>query len=145
MANVDAVKSKVQEFLVSNLNNVGLTKDGFTIRNGSAQIFVSVRQWGDKDTLVKFEVPVLFDVPRSPELYEYIAFHASDWVFGTIGLNASDEDPGKVVITLEHSLQGDYLDEPELMEAVRLLAQIGDKIDDELKSQFGGTRFHEDD
>ncbi|GAA3028664.1 hypothetical protein GCM10010528_07930 [Gordonia defluvii] len=145
MANLDAVKVKVQQMLSTNLNNVQLTKNGgFNVRHGSSRVFVEVEEWAEKYTLVKVEVPVLFDVPRSPELYEYIAFHAGQFVFGTLFLRADDEDAREVSVVLEHNVLGDYLDEPELMEAVLMLAYVADQIDDELKARFGGERFHED-
>ncbi|HNP56464.1 MAG TPA: hypothetical protein PK331_04715 [Gordonia sp. (in: high G+C Gram-positive bacteria)] len=144
MANVDAVKNKIQQILVGNLNNVTLTKQGgFSVRNGSARVFVDVSEWRETHTLVKIEIPVLFDVRRSPELYERIAFLAGQYVFGTIYLRAV-EDPTMVMVALEHNLLGDYLDEAELVETVLLLANVADDVDDELKAEFGGERFHEE-
>ena len=49
-----------------------------------------------------------------------------------------------VMVALEHNLLGDYLDEAELVETVLLLANVADDVDDELKAEFGGERFHEE-
>ncbi|MFT4200854.1 T3SS (YopN, CesT) and YbjN peptide-binding chaperone 1 [Gordonia sp. (in: high G+C Gram-positive bacteria)] len=145
MGNTEAVQGKVQQILAANLQDkVQLTKDGgFTIRNGSSRLFIEVQEWKDK-TLVSLRVPVLFEVPRSPELNEYVAYHSDSFVFGTLALHKAGDDE-KTTVSLKHNLLGDFLDEEELMSAVYGLAFVADDVDDELKATFGGLRFHEDD
>ena len=143
MGNVDQVRAKVQQILTENFSSVVIDSDGdFSLRRGSAQVFVRVwAREGSEPTFVAVTVPLLLEVKPSPELFEFVAIHADDYVFGH--LNASRRDDS-IDIFLSHTLLGDYLDEAELDSAVGVLLGVADKLDDELKAQFGGRRFHED-
>jgi hypothetical protein len=92
-------------------------------------------------TVVNLWIPLLLEVKETPEVFEHIALHADDYIFGH--LNAHRTDDG-LTILLNHSLLGDYLDEDELMRAAVLMVSVADDLDDELKTQFGGRRFHQD-
>ncbi|GAA4758929.1 T3SS (YopN, CesT) and YbjN peptide-binding chaperone 1 [Gordonia alkaliphila] len=144
MSNLDATKMKVQRILAENLNGVELTEAGFTVRNGTTRAFItcSERDNGNR-TYVRVQVPLLMQVRPSPELFEYIAFHAAEYMFGTVHLMQPADD-GTSILMFEHTLLGDYLDEEELLSVVFGLAQVGDEIDEELQAKFGGKRFHED-
>jgi hypothetical protein len=138
-----AVRGKIQQYLTQNFNNVTIDKDGdYSLRHGSSRIFV--RAWTKEDvdwTVVNLEVPLLFEVKETPAVFEYIALHADDYIFGH--LNARRADSG-VMVYLSHSLLGDYLDEAELVQATGAMISVADNLDDELKLQFGGKRFHEE-
>lgn len=140
---VEAVRRKVQRYLTQNFSDVTIDRDGdFSLRNGSSRIFI--RTWTREEvdwTVVNLEVPLLLDVKETPEVFEYIALHADDYIFGH--LNAIRTDDG-LRIFLNHGLLGDYLDEEELARAVGAMLGVADEIDDELKAQFGGRRFYED-
>lgn len=140
---VAATRAKVQQYLTQNFNNVNIDKDGdFSLRNGSARIIVRVWTRDDVEwTIVGLWVPLLTEVKETPELFEHIALHADDYIFGH--LNAYRREDG-IMISLNHNLLGDYLDEDELARAVGGMAGVADDIDDELRAQFGGKRFHED-
>ena len=75
-------------------------------------------------------------------MFEYVALHADDYIFGH--LNAVRGDDG-LLICLSHALLGDYLDEDELVRAVGAMLATADRMDDELKTQFGGNKLYEDD
>lgn len=140
-ADVLAVKDRVLRYLVDFLGGVQVDRDGdFTLRNGSAQVFVSVRAFGEASTAVRIFAPINYDVPASPELFHYVATRGS-YVFGH--LRCSERD-GTVAVTLGHTLLGEFLDPEELRVALFFVASFGDRLDDEIKSQFGGRRFHED-
>jgi len=136
-------RSKVQQYLTRNFSSVNIDEDGdFSLRNGSARIFVRVVVREGVDwTHVSLWAPVLRGVKETPAVFEYVALHADDYVFGH--LHAIRFDDG-IAIGLSHNLLGDYLDEDELGRAVGGMLGVADEIDDELKTQFGGTRFHED-
>lgn len=137
------VREKVQKIVSSNFDRVELDKDGdLTFRHHSARIFV--RCWTPADDgpiYINLMSPLLLQVKASPELFEHLALHADDKIFGH--LHAKQFDDG-VTVFISHSLLGDYLDEEELTRACIAVLVSADELDDDLKSQFGGIRFHED-
>ena len=138
-----SLRAKVQQYLTQNFNNVNIDRDGdFSLRHGSARIFVRPVTRESVDwTWVNLWVPVLLEIKEIPALFEYVALHADDFIFGHLHAVRFDEG---ITIGLRHVLLGDYLDEEELLHAVGGLLNSADNLDDELKAQFGGKRFHED-
>ena len=141
--NLLVVQSKVQKILSNEFNHVEIDKDGdFTFRHESARVFVRV--WTPADdgpVYITVTCPLLFNVKPTPELFKYIALHADDYVFGH--LSASETEDG-IMVTLAHSLLGDYLDQDELVRGCAGVLFSGNEIDDDLKARFGGTLFHEE-
>lgn len=140
---VAAARGKVQQYLTNNFGDVNIDKDGdFSLPHGSTRIFVRTQTADDAEfTWITLDVPMLRDVKETPQVFEYVALHADQYVFGH--LNAARTDDG-LMIFLSHTLLGDYLDEQELLHAVGAMLGTADKLDDDLKTQFGGTRFRED-
>ena len=140
---VVATRAKVQQYLTQNFSDVNIDSDGdYSLRLGSTRIFVMVRTRDEIDfTTVTLEVPLLRHVKETPAVFEYIALHGDDYLFGRFAAKRSDEG---LVILFSHVLLGDYLDEEELGMAVGGMLSVADKLDDELEKQFGGDRFHED-
>ena len=140
---VAAVRTKVQQYLTQNFSNINVDKDGdFSLRHGSTRLFVKTRTRDTAEfTWVTLEVPLLFEVAETPAVFEHVALHADDYIFGH--LNAYRGDKG-LIIYFTHSLLGDYLDEEELVKAVGLMLNVADDLDNELKEKFGGTVFHEE-
>ncbi len=85
--------------------------------------------------------PILFGVTPTPELFEYIATNADNWMFGHL---SAFRDEGTITIFMTHTLLGDYLDPEELRSAAFGIGFSANDLDDELQSRFGGTRSHED-
>lgn len=143
MADVAAVKDKVQRLLADEFGTIQVTKDGaFTLRSGSARLFVFVDSaFNDRHVIILANSLVNSDVPRSPELFEYVATN-NNYIFGK--LSASPQDDGTVDIYFGQSILGDSLDPEELHSLVYAVGGTIDDIDDEIQSRFGGTRFHED-
>ena len=147
MSEMLAVKDKVERYLLDlGIRPEVMDGGGWTFRNGSARIFVRLRERqlkGDSTSaLVDVFAPVLLDVKPSPELWEYVAKNTDNWIFGH--LSAEPTDDGTVTLILSHRLLGDYLDPEELKTAVGGIAVSADEVDDELRQRFGGRRFHED-
>lgn len=140
---VAATRGKVQQYLTHNFTNVNVDKDSdYSLRHGSARIFVRTRTNDNANfTWVSLDIPVLLGVKETPEVFEFVALHADEYVFGH--LNAVRTDDG-LMICLSHSLLGEYLDEEELVRAVGAMLGTAEQLDDELQTQFGGKRFHED-
>jgi len=147
MSSVLNVKDKVQRYLLDLGVRPEVTDDGgWTFRNGSARTFVRVREQERSDessrTLVDISAPVLFGASPTPELWEYVALNADNWIFGHLW--AAKDDEGTVTLILSHRLLGDFLDPEELKSAVAGLAISAEEVDDELAQRFGGRCFHED-
>ena len=138
-----ATRTKVQQILTQNFTDVIIDKDNdFTLRNGSSRIFVRTWTRDDVDwTIVGLWIPLLTEVKETPELFEHLALHADDYIFGH--LNATRRDGG-IMISLNHNLLGEYLDSDELTRSVGGMLGVADELDDELRNQFGGKRFHEE-
>jgi hypothetical protein len=143
MADIERVKAKVQEILSQEFSGVTLERSGeFSLRYGSSRAFVRV--WshdGGDATFVAINIPLLFDVKETPELFQHVALHADDYVFGHLSLYRSDAGDLRVFFT--HTLLGDYLDSEELSHALGGMLGTADRLDDELQQQYGGTKFHE--
>ncbi len=143
MASVAETKDRVQRFLTQ-LGQVTIDDKGrYSMRNGSARIFVEVSELGDQ-TWVSLVCPLLLQVPTSPALYEYVALHADDYKYGTLSLGLNPENSGEAMILFTYGMLGTTLDPDELKLAVALLADTADDLDNQLQDKFGGRPFHDD-
>lgn len=105
----------------------------------SVRIYVKVNTRDDLDwTWVSLEVPLLYDVSTTPEVFDYLALHADDYTFGH--LTAHRTDAG-LVIFFSHTLLGEALDAPELVRAVGMMLFAADQLGQSLAEQFGATGF----
>jgi hypothetical protein len=118
--------------------------DEIHFRWGSVHVFLKCRPYGEEDTLVSINVPLLHHVPATPELFRHVAMHADDWYFGHLSATRYDGDDAHVKLWLSHTLLGDYLDVEELKSALAAVANTADGLDEDLKASFGGERHHED-
>lgn len=140
---VAAALARVQQYLTQNFGSVNIDANGsYSMRHGSSRIFVRVQTQDEIDwTLVSLSIPLLLRVKETPAVFEYVSLHADDYIFGHLSVTRTDEG---LVLFLNHSLLGDYLDEEELCRAVAFMLGSADNLDDELEAQFGGDRYHED-
>lgn len=142
MPSVDQVKNKVLRILASKLQ-VKTDEDGdVIIRYESTVGVVSVREFGDDDgirVIVQVRAIVLWDVKRTPALYEWVATEGTNYLIGHVRCFES-QNSGNTNLWLEHNLVGDNLDENELMSAVGFVLNQADELDDELQAKFGGRR-----
>lgn len=143
MPTVSQTRTSVRRYL-STMGPVETGDDGvFSLRNGSARVFVSVEDFADGDTWVRISCPVLGGVVPTPALFEYVALNSANYRYGCLTVERDKDEA--VTIVLVHGVLGTYLDPEELRIAVAMLADSADVIDDQLKARFGGMRFHEED
>ena len=114
--------------------------------DSSTQVSISVADWGpNKDgeprSLVNISSPILWSVPPTPQLFEWIAREGGRYYFGHVQAADDVRDQGKVFLSMNHTLLGDYLDEEELAAAMYAVLNTADQLDDELKNRFGGKRW----
>ena len=147
MADVDQTMFKVQRILTGPMGlRIQLAGNSITVTftDVSTRINVSVTDWGtnkdgDPCSLVQLSAPILWEVDPSPALFEFIA--RQSYYFGHITAHDDSSAPGKLFLLMSHTLLGDYLDEEELSSALYAILGTADKLDDELKGQFGGKRL----
>lgn len=134
MASVEEVRNRIIEVLNEAEVSYGTKGDRIYIRQGSAAVFIKVESWLNDHTVVELVCPVLKNLERSAALLEKLDQLNKGLFFG----KAYTHDNG---VWLAHNLLGDHLDPEELLAALGLLARVADRIDDELKGEFGGQRF----
>jgi hypothetical protein len=141
-------RDKAQHILTDIFSDVRVDKDGdFAIPWESTIVWVRSREWtlknDEKRLLLYIMSLILRDVDPTPDLFEYVATHSDDWVFGHLSV-VKDDDTGKCAIFMTHHLLGDYLDTEELRAAILAICFSADELDDQMKERFGGERFFDE-
>lgn len=140
------LRDQVQRILSEGVGSLEVGPEGvLTFRHQSTRVFVNCREQdldeGRTRSLVFITAPILIGVPPTPDLFEYVATNADNWMFGHLSAHPSDS---AIDILMTHTLLGDYLDAEELRTAAFGIALTANDLDDELQQRFGGTRAHED-
>ena len=139
-ADSDRVYNKIRDMLLEQGLRITLIDGGFQVPFDSTAVNINVLAQESR-TLVQLYVPLLRQLPPSPQLFEYVATEGQAYFFGHCRY-IRDIDGGLLVF--EHTLLGDYLDADELHSAVAALASTGNDLDDDLQKRFGGKRFVDD-
>lgn len=136
-----ALFAQIEQFLTADFESPLKVNDHeYQITAGSSVCRVSVAESSSGRPLIFVLAFILGDVPASADLYEYVALHADDWVFGHL-CAARDDASGTLVLSLRHTLLGESLDRVELVEAVKALSATANELDDSLRRRFGGVRW----
>ena len=141
MATVSQVQKKVQSILSTELGSVKVDADGvIRIDYESTFVRISVEKYGDneEETVVEITGVLSFETPATPKLYKWINDKNGLLKFGTI--YHLDGAKGGTLVLLQYSILGDFLDPEELLNAVRVVVLIANKLDDEVIEEFGGKR-----
>jgi hypothetical protein len=149
VASVDQTMMKVQRILTGPLNlKIQLHGNTITVsfNDVSTRVNLSVDDWGknndgDPSSLVRLWCPILWEVDPAPALFEWIAREGGNYFFGHVTAQDDNSAPGKLFLSMSHTLLGDYLDEGELSSAMYAMLGTADRLDDELKGKFGGKRL----
>lgn len=133
---VEDVQKRIEEILGASGYPFTIEEGRVRVDRGSSAVFIEARHWQERYTMVELLSPVLAEVELSEalltrlnELNEKLYFGKGYWRHN--------------VVWLAHNLLGDRLDSEELIASVGLMAVAADRLDDELKKQFGGRRFKE--
>ena len=139
------LRNKVQAILTDKLEVVRVDNDGdFIIPFEKVTVLVRCLPFGsDGETYLQMYAPVLADVPATPELFEYVALHSDDFIFGHLSAT-KDGEKNTASLWFSHSLLGDYLDSEELHSALRGIIVSGGRLTDELHGVFGGRKPREE-
>jgi len=144
MPTVDQVYANVHQFLNNHGTGVVIMEDkSVVLRQGSALCIIDVHEWNYEvegcNTIVSIDAAVVSGVKRSPALYEWIALNNEEYYFGHLVVRKTNEKE-LVDVWIVHNLLGDFLDEAEIVGAVRALLFTADQLDDEVMHTFGGKR-----
>jgi hypothetical protein len=141
-------REKIRKWLTEELGPVETLPDGsLSFRWGSAQVFIDVETLSDEledETVVRVVAPLLFNVPPSPELYEWVARAMNNYRFGAFVVVDDEEAPGNLRLLHTVALLGTKIDLEEFKMAWIASASTADDVDDELQAKFGGEKFYDD-
>ncbi len=142
MAASDAVKtlrSTIEKYLKESFGSyLKDDRNNYILQAGSARVFIIPVDWIKEQTIVRVVSVVNRGAQITGELTKFLAYENIKVVFGKFSL-----DPDRQAILFEHILLGDFLNRKELEVAVKSVAYIADKYDDEIKAQFGGKKYGE--
>jgi hypothetical protein len=119
------------------LEKLQVMDDGtIPVRMGSSSFFL--RLLGLEDPTLQVYSPVLTEVKKTPELLERL----NEINAGSTFVRAFWVDDQVMIAT---ELVADTLDKQELSNAIDVVSDMADAIDDELQKAFGGTTTFKDD
>lgn len=141
-ADPDVLRVKVQRIVADRLGTVEVDKDGdVTFAQGSTRVWIRVIAQEER-SVVKVFAPIVTGVKATPELFRWLALASGRYLFGSIDVVEKDD-------TLDtffyHCLLGDFLDPEELHTAIGAVVLTADELDDELREEFGGKRWTDED
>lgn len=148
MATTQHVKDKLMRILPIHYA-IRMDNDGdIYIERDSTLCWVMVREWGqqnpdrDDNVLIKVEAPVLWDVKRSPEVYQWVATEGQYYSFGrAICYKGKADDLTNLYFSC--TILGDNVDEAEIISVINAVLDSANKLDDELLPKFGGRLTRE--
>jgi hypothetical protein len=149
MATVDQTMLKIQRLLTGPMGlRIQLVGDAIrvTFTDSSSAVHLRVVDWGktkdgEPQTLVRISAPILYNVKPSNELYQYLLREAPEKWFGKYIILDDQDNPGMVVVSVVHTLLGDFLDEGELGAGMYGVLYAADEQDDIMQKRFGGKRW----
>ncbi len=140
------VQSRVLHLLSKHMTTHVDSDGDIVVQSGSAVCFIRCASFGSRgitlaglNVVVKIGAPILWDVARTPELYEWVATEGQAFVIGHVVCYRSQEAENTNLF-LEYALFGDNLDEPEIVHAVGITLSMANGLDDQLQPRFGGRK-----
>src|SRR5262245_53702902 len=138
-AKISDVRDRVSTIMSELVGGLQLNPGGdLSFTYETVTVYVNVRPFGDESTVVNVFSFTNAGLGPSTELYEFIARHSGDFVFGHLAILDQDGSEDEIVLVFRQTLLGDYLDAEELAAAVAAVAATADDIDDQVKERFGG-------
>lgn len=148
METIDEARAVVLKMLTEGMKvPVQIRDDGglmVTAKGHSTAAFFHFREQSFEGTaptqsFVRIAAPLVRNVPESPELYKWIAHNGSGFHLGAIEIFYDRE--GLLFLIYQHTLLVDYLTLDELDTAMWAVLATANKMDEWLKSTFGGKRW----
>jgi hypothetical protein len=146
MPTVEQVRNKVLRMMAKEFKITTTDDETILLWYGSVACSVNVEEFmkdsEGQNTIIKVAAPILWDVKRTPAVYEWVATTGQSFMIGNVACRTAKE-PGNTNLFFLHNLFGDNIDEPELTLTVAKLVGTADKLDEELMLKFGGKRTTE--
>jgi hypothetical protein len=134
-------RARVENMLAAIVGPVTTDQDGdFVIQGTNTRTYVRVVRQENLVLIRLFSWPNA-DVPRSPELYRWVATHPAG--FGRISIVERDGTE-EVDILVSHDLLGNTLDTDELGMALAGVNDVAEHSASEVSERFGGRMVFED-
>ena len=143
MADLNAIKNNVRKILTDEFGTISEDGDGsIFIRNGSAQVYVDIREWNyDGQNVGVIEIYSLvvvglrevnkdLAVELTTDLWRYFG----SWRF-------REQSDGTWILLFEADLIGATVDPAELVNAVLLVGIVANEEDDNIVRKYGGRVF----
>lgn len=117
---------------------IGIEKDGILC-------YVSIEEFGKQvkqgnDILVKIYAPMVWDVPRTPALYKWVATEAQTDYLCRVACNDNHAGDAKLTdIYLEHGMFGDNMQAEELVSSVVYMMAVVNLSYQDIHDTFGGN------
>lgn len=131
------IRSRVQEILEGDFGAVTADADACWVLMERGPVRVKLIT-ADEYVVIGVDTLAVKDVPRSPELYQWVAEEREQAPFGHVRLVAADSEDRVNLIVL-HELLGNHLDHAELVFAVVGVASVAASTADEVAARFGGV------
>jgi hypothetical protein len=134
----ESVRPVVQRMLSTFLGTIQVDGEGeMTFAYESTRVFIEVRPWEDKASVVNVWAPVAYGVPANAALYEWIAKQSDRWAFGHVGIA---EFGAEATVLFRRTFPSEFLTEEHLRHTVGIVATTADGLDEEVVATLGGTR-----
>ena len=124
--------------MTTELGSVRVAADNeIKINYESTLVTIAVEDYGNNETVVVITAIVTSETKETPALYKFLNDTNVSLRFGSLQYLSGNPS----VMILQYSILGDTLDPEELLNAVRAVVLMADKLDDEIVKVFGGKRF----
>lgn len=135
-----------QVYGILGMNDITFTphenKQSFFVPYGSAGVVIDFFDWGES-TVINLHAAVLEKVDSSGKRMQKI-LEAMNEKNGSTAFARFHFDKAQGTINLGYHLLGNELESPELMNALSVVAQLADQVDDELRESVGSGVRAED-
>jgi hypothetical protein len=143
-AKISEVRDRVASIMSDLVGGLQLNPGGdLSFDYETATVYVNVRPFMEDSTVVNVFAFTNVGLQPTRELFEFVARHSGDWIFGHLAVFGDSDGQGEVTLVFRQTMLGDYLDAEELTAAVVAVATTADQIDDQIKQQFGGRTARE--
>ncbi len=121
-------------------------EDGFKLYFGSSAVVIETHEIGEGDSkriAIEMSASLLSNVSITDELCRYVALEGL-YLWGALRVYRNFGAPTIGTLALYYVLLGDFMDPPEFLTALSMLALTADGEDDVLQKRFGGVRQRRD-
>ena len=142
----EALQASLEEWCLKLVDPISKYRSGaLRLLSGSTAVYVEILEFGREHFGVLVTGVVLHRIPRSDELaLELLTTeNYANYVAGAWAVVENQDDSSTFRLDYRVCLFANQLDEVEFEEAVRLVAHVSDRHDEELQAKYGGKLWSE--